>query len=74
MIFRGKVVRDTFATGSKSEHEAVMLLSGPDRFVLRRRGGNPFADESLSDLVGKEIECEGILHGYTIIFDSCKVA
>ena len=32
-------------------------------YKLRRQGGNPFWDESLAPLEGKEIQCEGLLRG-----------
>jgi hypothetical protein len=67
MILRGQVARKLFGQGSKSEREAVVLRTGEAEYVLRREGGNPFVDPVLDDLVGGEIECEGIVHGYTLI-------
>jgi hypothetical protein len=70
MRLEGTVVRKPFAVGSKSEREAVMLVTAEGReYVLRRLGGNPFHDEELEALVGKRIACEGMLHGYTFIFE-----
>lgn len=59
MQYQGKVVRQSFAAGSKSEHEAVVLLSPDGPLKLRRPGGNPFSDPELDKLVGREISCEG---------------
>ncbi len=67
MDFRGKVVLKRVAPGSKSEREAVVLVTARGDFVLRRRGGNPFVDAELSRLVGKTIRCRGEVHGQTLI-------
>ena len=56
---RGKVIVKKFGVGSKSEHDAVCLVSALGTFVLRRAGGNPFHDEKLHALVGKEIISHG---------------
>lgn len=62
------MVRRAYAMGSKSEREAVFLDTGQERFLLRREGGNPFADDELDRLVGKRIRCEGTLvAGSTLI-------
>jgi hypothetical protein len=70
MIFNGTVIKKLFARGSKSEHEAVCLVTDHGEFVLRRRGGNPFSDPELDKLVGKQISCEGEVVGYTLIISS----
>jgi hypothetical protein len=59
--YRGKVIRQSFAAGSKSEHEAVALLTPNGPLKLRRPGGNPFADPELDKLVGREIVVDGEL-------------
>ena len=59
----GQVVKGPFATGSKSEHEAIFLNSERGRFVLRRQGGNPFRDPELEKLVGKTIRGRGVIVG-----------
>lgn len=63
----GEVVKGPFAVGSKSEHEAVYLVSDKGRFVLRRVGGNPFYDPELNGLVGKKIRGKGQVTGYTFL-------
>jgi hypothetical protein len=62
MIVRGRVVRKRLSTGSKSEHDALVLvtLEGQE-YKLRRQEGNPFRDPELDVLEGKRIECEGIV-------------
>ena len=67
MQTHGTVVMKPFAVGSKSERDVVMLVTDSGEYVLRRKGGNPFVDPQLVQLVGKEIQCTGVLHGYTLI-------
>lgn len=67
MQFEGTVVKKPFGTGTKSEHEAVYLVTDSGEYVLRRRGGNAFQDDVLDNLVGKRLSCEGIVTGYTLI-------
>jgi hypothetical protein len=72
--FFGSVVRKAIATGSKSEREAVVLLTDSGQFVLRRQGGNPFHDPELNKLVGKTIKATGELSGYTILMSEWEEA
>jgi hypothetical protein len=68
--FEGKVVKKQFGVGSKSERDAVYLKSGDGReYVLRRKsGGNPFHDQELENLVGKNIRAAGDVVGdYTLL-------
>ena len=74
MVYCGRVVRKPFAVGSKSERDAVMLETDGGTHVLRRVGGNAFADPQLDQLVGHVIECEGELHGYTLLMTSWRDA
>jgi hypothetical protein len=62
MRYSGKVVRQPFAAGSKSEHQAVVLMTREGALKLRRAGGNPFHDPELEKLVGNDIVAEGELH------------
>ena len=64
MKLKGTVVEGSFGKGSKSEHNAVYLDTGEKKYRLKRRGGNPFYDESLHRLVGKTIAAEGTLTDY----------
>ena len=70
--YRGTVVKKAFGTGSKSERQSVMLRTDTGEYVLRQQGGNPFTDPALEALAGAEIECDGSLHGYTLIITSWK--
>jgi len=67
MEFKGRVIKEVFAKGSKSERPAVLLDTGSERYVLRRQGGNPFSDPALDKLVGKTISASGNVTGYTLI-------
>jgi len=62
MKCHGKVVWQSFGAGSKSEHEAVVLLTAQGPLKLRRHGGNPFRDPELEKLVGRGIDCDGEIH------------
>jgi hypothetical protein len=73
MKFQGTVARQPVALGSKSEHEAVVLLTSEGPLKLRRPGGNPFRDPTLEDLVGKEIVCEGETHAGQLILSHWDV-
>jgi len=61
MKLRGQVTRKLLFKGTKSEHEGLVLVSPEGEFKLRRQGGNPFRDETLASLEGREIEGEGIV-------------
>ena len=74
MTFHGTVSKKPFGKGSKSEREAVCLDTGSGSYVLRRQGGNAFHDPELDKLVGKQIACEGIVTGYTLIMTSWRLA
>ena len=67
MEVQGKVVKRVFGAGTKSEHDAVTLVTDNGDFKLRRKDGNPFFDPDLEDLVGKTIRCEGFAHDYTFV-------
>jgi hypothetical protein len=61
MKLRGRVVKKLLYAGTKSEHEGLVLVAAEGEFKLQRKGGNPFWDEILAELEGKEIEAEGAL-------------
>jgi hypothetical protein len=67
----GEVVKHPVAIGSKSEHDAVCLVTPSHEYVLRRAGGNPFQDDALDELVGKRVRCTGEIDGYTLFLNSC---
>ena len=61
MKLRGQVIKKHLYAGTKSEHEGLVLVTAEGEFKLQRKGGNPFWDETLAELEGKEIEAEGVL-------------
>jgi hypothetical protein len=63
----GKVIKKRISEESKSERDAVLLITDDGEHVLQRQGGNPFNDSILNDLVGKTITCEGFVHQYKFI-------
>jgi len=65
--FEGQVIQHLAAKGSKSERQAVFLETPEGSYVLRRRGGNPFVDPVLEQLVGKTLHVKGILTEHTLI-------
>jgi hypothetical protein len=73
MKLRGFVRKKILFKGTKSEHEGLVLVSPEGEFKLRRQGGNPFQDEALAGLEGKEIEAEGILRADQFIMTVWKV-
>ena len=71
--YSGSVVKRRFGQGSKSERDAVFLVTGDRDYVLRRQGGNPYHDPDLERLVGKKVRCTGIVTGYTLLVSDCAV-
>ena len=67
--FEGKVVKKIIGKGSKSEHDAVMLVTKDGEYRLRRQKGNPFHDPELEKLIGKTIRCDGVKHNLTFIMN-----
>lgn len=66
----GKVEKRFLARGTKSEHEGLVLVSGSREYKLLRKGGNPFWDETLAGLAGKEILAEGEVRENRFIMES----
>jgi len=74
VTYQGRVVRKRVSIGSKSEHDALVLVtSGGEEYQLRRQGGNAFRDPELDGLEGKSIECEGIVRSGQIIMTRWSV-
>ena len=74
MTLQGRVVRKRVSAGSKSEHEALVLVtSDGEEYRLRRQEGNPFRDPELDVLEGKRIECEGIVRDGLVIMTRWSV-
>jgi hypothetical protein len=71
--YSGTVEKRRFGKGSKSERDAIFLVTGDRDYVLRRQGGNAYHDPDLERLVGKQIRCTGIVTGYTLLVTDCAV-
>lgn len=69
MKLRGRVSKKVLYTGTKSEHEAIIITTPQGDFKLRRKGGNAFMDDTLNILEGKEIEGDGVLRGNQFIME-----
>ena len=73
MKLHGHVTKKLLYAGTKSEHEGIVLKSSQGEFKLRRKGGNPFWDEAIAYLEGKEIEGEGVIRKNQFIMDHWEV-
>jgi len=73
MNLRGRVAKKLLYAGSKSEHEGLVLVTAAGEFKLQRKGGNPFWDETVAALEGKEIEAEGNLRETRFIMSQWTV-
>lgn len=73
MHFEGRVIKKQVSRGSKSQRDAVVLATDAGEYVLRRRGGNPFRDSVLEELIGKSICCDGRLEDYALILSDWTV-
>jgi hypothetical protein len=73
MKLKGKVAKKLLYAGTKSEHEGLVLVTAEGEFKLQRKGGNPFWDETLAGLEGKEIEVEGAMRETRFIMSQWTV-
>ncbi len=62
-----------FGTGTKSERMAVWIDTPDGRFVLRRKEGPTYADPALDHYVGKRVQCDGFIVGYTLLAERITV-
>jgi len=69
---KGKIVIKTFGVASKSRHDAVYLVTGDEEFVLRQKGTNPFTDNPLAKLEGREVEVTGRISDYIFWVEKWK--
>ena len=67
MIISGTVIQKTFAKGSKSEHEAIYIVTDQGEFVLRKKDDNPFENKALLSFVGKKVQADGTLKDYLFL-------
>ena len=70
MEAEGRVVGRRIGAGTKSEHDAVVLVTYDQEYKLRRPGGNPFVDPEMSKLVGKRIRATGVVDSDQLIMSN----
>ena len=73
MVLEGRVVRKRINIGSKSEHDATVLVAADGEYKLRREGGHPFADPEVQALVGTHIRAEGFVSAGQFIMEKYEV-
>lgn len=73
MVLEGRVISRRINVGSKSEHQATMLVTTDGEFKLRRQGGHPFTDPEVAGLVGKRIRGEGFVSSGQFIIERYDV-
>ncbi len=71
--FEGRVLLRPEATGTKSEHDAIVLETRQGTFLLRRVGGSAYRDPELVKLINRQISCLGALHQGTLILTSWQI-
>jgi hypothetical protein len=71
-VLRGTVQQRRYAPGSKSEHDAVTLVTADGEFRLQRKDANPFDDPGLREFVGKRVEAAGFIAGPALIVDDLR--
>ena len=69
----GQVAFKRINPASKSDHEAVVLVSPRGEFKLRRKGGPPFGDEVLRAAVGKRLRGVGVVSAGQFIVDRYEI-
>jgi hypothetical protein len=70
---RGRVERRRIQVGSKSEHEALVLVDDDgSAWKLRRLGGHPFNDPTLATLEGRRVELSGYADASTFFLDGWR--
>jgi hypothetical protein len=70
----GYVAKAQFGQGSKSEHDALKISSGPQEFFLRMPNQNPFEIVVQNEaLIGKRVHVEGFVEGTTLFANHLQV-
>jgi hypothetical protein len=73
MEIEGRVIRKRINIGSKSEHDATVLVTEDGEFKLRRQGGHPFSDPDVQALHGKRIRAKGFVAAGQFIMETYEV-
>jgi hypothetical protein len=70
VVLEGRVERRAIGQGSKSAHEAmVLVLADGTQHVLRRPGGNAFRDPALEALEGQQVRLRGRIRPNFFLLD-----
>lgn len=69
MVITGKAIKKPFAKGSKSEHDAIYIVTSQGEYVLRKKNDNPFENKTLQSFIGKNVKAEGTLKDYLFLAD-----
>ena len=69
----GDVVRQRVGRGTKSERDAVVIVTGCSAYPLRRAGANAFDDPELQTFVGHRVRVSGLLVAGQLIADEIEV-
>jgi len=69
---QGRVTRGVYGKGTKSERNAVFIETGTKRYLLRRKSGPAFGDETLERYVGHVVLCSGFLVGTTVLAEAIR--
>lgn len=70
---RGQAERGEYAKGSKSEREAMFIVTANARYILRRKTGPVFGDAELEQYAGHQIECDGFVAGTTLLAEKIRI-
>ena len=70
---RGNVTRGLYGVGSKSEREAAFIETSDGKYILRRKEGPAFGDDTLLSYTGHVVECDGFIVGTTLLAERIEV-
>ncbi len=73
VTLKGKLELRIFGRTTKSEHWGVYIVTPDASYLIRPMDGNPFMNNPLEPLAGKEIEAEGRISDYIFFAKSWKV-
>ena len=66
-ILEGRVIRQSFGKGSKSEHPAYYLETANSKVLIRKDGDNPFENNALEQYLNKQVKVKGSKMDYIFI-------
>jgi hypothetical protein len=66
-ILEGRVIRQSFGKGSKSEHPAFYLETDKAKVLIKKEGDNPFENNALQAYLNKTVRVKGSKMDYIFI-------